>query len=91
VEDGGVQHKKYDECCMKQRNKIPKVTWISYTLKRRSTCWTFFNMTFFMKDDMKVEVSNRTPKTLIPSNGVVNSDGVLKSNDGRKNDHVMHF
>jgi hypothetical protein len=48
-------------------------------------------MTFFMKDDMKVEVSNRTPKTLIPSNGVVNSDGVLKSNDGRKNDHVMHF
>jgi hypothetical protein len=34
-----------------------------------------------MKDDMKVEVSNKTPKTLIPSNGVVNWDGVLKSGD----------
>jgi hypothetical protein len=32
-----------------------------------------------MKDDMKVKVPNGTPKTLIPSNGVVNWDGVLKS------------
>jgi hypothetical protein len=31
-----------------------------------------------MKDDVKVKVPNGTPKTRIPSNGVVNGDGVLK-------------
>jgi hypothetical protein len=31
-----------------------------------------------MKDDVKDEVPNVTPKTLIPSNGVLNRDGVLK-------------
>jgi hypothetical protein len=32
-----------------------------------------------MKDDVKVKVPNKTSKILIPSNGVVNWDGVLKS------------
>jgi len=44
-----------------------------------------------MKNDMKFEMPNKTPKTLIPSNGVVNWDGVLKSNSKLKGDHVMHF
>jgi hypothetical protein len=42
-------------------------------------------MVFFMKDVMKVTVPNGTPKTLIPS------DGVLKSGGRPKGDHVMHF
>jgi hypothetical protein len=32
-----------------------------------------------MKDDVKVMVPSGTPMTLIPSDGVVNCDGVLKS------------
>jgi hypothetical protein len=44
-----------------------------------------------MKDDVKVKVPNGTPKTLIPSNGVVNWDGVLKFGGGSEGDHVMHF
>jgi hypothetical protein len=44
-----------------------------------------------MKDDMKVKVPNRTPKTLILSNGVVNWDGVLKFGGKLKGDHVTHF
>jgi hypothetical protein len=34
-----------------------------------------------MKYDVKDEVPNGTPKTLIPSNGVLNVDGVSKLND----------
>jgi hypothetical protein len=30
-----------------------------------------------MKDDVKVKVPNETPKILIPSNVVVNSNGVI--------------
>ncbi len=48
-------------------------------------------MTFFMKDDVKVKVPNETPKTLIPSDGVVNWDGVLKSSGKPKGDHAMHL
>jgi len=44
-----------------------------------------------MKDDVKVEVPNKTPKTLIPFDGVVNWDGVLKSSGKLKGDHAMHF
>jgi len=44
-----------------------------------------------MKDDMNNEMSNRIPKTIIPFNGVVNWDVVLKSNDRPKGDHVTHF
>jgi hypothetical protein len=44
-----------------------------------------------MKDDMNDKMPNGTPKTLIPSNGVVNWDGALKSNDRLKGDHVTHL
>jgi hypothetical protein len=44
-----------------------------------------------MKDDVKIKVPNGTPKTLIPSNGVVNWDGVLKFGGRPKVDHFMHF
>jgi hypothetical protein len=42
-----------------------------------------------MKDDVNDEVPNKTLKILIPSNGVVNWDGV--SNNGLKGDHATHF
>ncbi len=44
-----------------------------------------------MKDDVKVKIFNRTPKTLIMADGVVNWDGVLKFNGRLEGDHVMHF
>jgi hypothetical protein len=49
------------------------------------------NMAFLMKDDVKVELPNGTPKILIPSDGVVNKDGVLKFGGRPKGDHSMHF
>jgi hypothetical protein len=48
-------------------------------------------MTYLMKDDVNNEMPNGTLKTIIPSNGVVNWEGVLKSNDRPKGDHVTHF
>jgi len=44
-----------------------------------------------MKNDVKVKVPNETPKNLIPFDGVVNWDGVLKSISRLKGDHAMHF
>jgi hypothetical protein len=44
-----------------------------------------------MNDDVKVDVPNGTPKTLIPFNGVVNWDGVLKSYGRLESNHVTHF
>jgi hypothetical protein len=41
-----------------------------------------------MKDDLNDEVFNGTPKTLIPFNGVLNSDGVSKLGNKPKGDHV---
>jgi hypothetical protein len=40
---------------------------------------------------VKVKVANRTPKTLIFLDGVVNYNGVLKSGGKLKGDYVMHF
>ncbi len=37
------------------------------------------------------EVPNGTPKALIPFDGVVNQDKVLKSNAKPKGDYVTHF
>jgi len=88
VEDGGVHYNKYNGYCMKQWIKIPKVTWTSPILGRRSTCWTSFNKTSFMKDDVKDEVPNETSKTLIPFNGVLNKDGVSKLGNRLKGNHV---
>jgi hypothetical protein len=44
-----------------------------------------------MKDDVKIKMRNRTPKTLILLDGVVNWDGVFKFNCRPKGDHAMHF
>jgi len=48
-------------------------------------------MASLMKYDVKVKMSNETPKTLIPSDGVVNWDGVLKSSGRPKGDYATHF
>jgi hypothetical protein len=48
-------------------------------------------MAFWMKDDVNFEMPNGTPKTLIPSDGVVNWDGVLKSGSKLDDDHVTHL
>ncbi len=44
-----------------------------------------------MKDDVKDELINETPKTLIPSDKVVNWDGVLKFDGRPEGDHGTHF
>jgi hypothetical protein len=44
-----------------------------------------------MKNDVKVTMFSGTPRTLIPSDGVVNWDGVLKFGDRPKGDHATHF
>jgi hypothetical protein len=44
-----------------------------------------------MKDDVKTKVPNGTPKTLIPLDGVVNWNGVLKSSGKPEGDHATHF
>ncbi len=75
VEKGGVQCNKYDGYCAKQ--------WI--------IIWTFFSMVFFMKDDMNDKMFHGTSKTLIPFNGVLNWDGVLKLGGRLKGDHATHF
>jgi len=43
-----------------------------------------------MKDDVKVKVPNKTPKTLIPLNEVVKWDGVLKYGGRPEGEHVTH-
>ncbi len=40
---------------------------------------------------MKVKLPNRTPKTLIPLDGVGNWNGVLKSSGRLGGDHATHF
>jgi hypothetical protein len=44
-----------------------------------------------MKNDLKVEVLDGTPKILIPSDGVTNWDGVLRSGGRLEGDHATHF
>jgi hypothetical protein len=44
-----------------------------------------------MKNDVKDEVPNGTPNILIPSNGVLNMDGVLKLGNRLEGDHATHF
>jgi len=85
VEDGNVHHKKYNGCCTKQLIRNPKVTWTSPILWKRSTWQTSFHMASLMKDNVKVKVPNKTPKTLIPF------DGVLKFGGKLEGDHVTHF
>ncbi len=44
-----------------------------------------------MKDDVNDEVPNGTPKILIPFDGVVNWDGVLKLSDKQEGDYATHL
>jgi hypothetical protein len=44
-----------------------------------------------MKDDDKVKMPNGAPKILIPLDGVVNWDGVLKFGGRLEGDHATHF
>jgi len=87
----GGNHERYNGRCMKQRVRIRKATWTSPILKRRSTCWASSCKASLMKDDVKIKVSNRTFKILIPLDGVVNWDGVLKFGERPKCDHATHF
>jgi len=91
VEDGNVHHKRYNGHYTKQWIRILKATWTSPILRRRSTCQASSCRAFFMKDDVKIKVPNRTPKTLILSDEVVNWDGVLKYDGKLKGDHATHF
>ncbi len=75
VEDGGVHHKRYDEHCTKQWVKIPKAIWPSPILGKRSTSQTSSFRVFWMKDDVKVKVPNRTPRILVHLDGVVTRMG----------------
>jgi hypothetical protein len=44
-----------------------------------------------MYDDVNDEMPNGIPKTLIPFDGVVNWDGVLKLSGRLKGDHVTNL
>ncbi len=81
----GEIHERYNGGWTEQWIKVPKATWTSPILRKRSTCRTFFYRAFFMKDDVKVKMSNGTPKILILL------DGVLKSSDKPEGDHATHF
>ncbi len=43
-----------------------------------------------MKDDLNDDVPNGTPKTLIPFDGVLNQDEVLKLSNKLEGDHATH-
>ncbi len=91
VKEGGVHHNKYNGHYMKQWVEISKVTWTSPILKKRLTCQIFFSRASLMKDDVNDEVSNGTSKTLIPFNGVLNSDEVSKSSCKLRGDMLHIF
>jgi len=91
VESGGVHHKRYDGHYTKQQVRIPKVIWTSPILGKRSTCRTSSYRASLMKDDVKVKMPNKTSKTLIPLDGMVNWDGVLKFGDKLEGDHACIF
>ncbi len=41
---------------------VPKATWTSPILWKRSTCWKSFYKAYLMKDDVKIKVPNETPR-----------------------------
>ncbi len=69
VGEAGVQHKKYESHCTKHWIIIPKATWTSPILGRKSTFWTSSNMASLMKDDVNDEMPNGIPKIIIPMMG----------------------
>jgi hypothetical protein len=48
-------------------------------------------MAYLMKDDVNDEVPDGNPKIIIPFNGLLNWDGVLKLSSRPKGDHVTHL
>jgi hypothetical protein len=60
-------------------------------LRKRSTYQTSSSTISFMKDDLNDEVSNKTPKTLISSNGVLTWDELSKLDGRLGRDHATHF
>jgi len=70
VEEGGVHHNRYNGCCMNQWIKIPKATWTSPIVRKKSTRQTSFRKASFMKD-VNDEAPSGIPKTLIPFSGVI--------------------
>jgi hypothetical protein len=48
-------------------------------------------MAYLMKDDVDDEMPNGTFKTVIHFNGVVNWDGMLKSDSRLEGDHITHL
>jgi hypothetical protein len=48
-------------------------------------------MAFFIKDDVNDGVLTGTPKILIPFNGVINWDGVLKLGGRQEGNHAAHL
>jgi hypothetical protein len=48
-------------------------------------------MAYLMKDDVNDEVPNGNLEIIIPSNGLVNWDGVSKLGNRPKGDHVTHL
>ncbi len=87
----GVHCMRFDGHCTKQWVKIPKAIWTSPNMGKRSTCQTSFSETFFIKDDVNDKVPNGAPKILIPLDGVVNWDGVLKLDEKLEGDYVTNF
>jgi hypothetical protein len=65
VEEGGAHHKEYEGRCMKQWIRIPKATWTSPIIGKRSTCQASSNKISLINDDVNDEVPNGIPKTLI--------------------------
>ncbi len=50
-----------------------------------------FKKTFLMKDYVNDEVPNGTPKILIPSNGMLNQNGMSESSGNPHGDHATHL
>ncbi len=55
VEEGGVHRNRYNGYCMNQWIKIPKATWTSPIVGKRSTCQMSFSNASLMKDDVNDE------------------------------------
>jgi hypothetical protein len=91
VEDRGVHHKKYDGYCMKQRVKNSKGHLNITHFREKVHMLSIFCKASLMKNDVKVKLPKKIPNILIPSDGVVNWDGVLKSSGKPESNHAKHF
>jgi hypothetical protein len=62
VEDWGVHCKKYNGPCTKPRVKIPKATWTSPIIGRKSTCRTSSYMAFLWRMMWKLRCPMEPPR-----------------------------